>query len=196
LRNKSRGAGKEVLASWVSKALKKGLSKSNIKSGFRATGIFTFNAHAMDDKMGSNAFYRQVPMTKPFDLAAQTGFEAVDLAVPKNSYTVQNNSNDEAGSPHAATMASTEEENSEDGDGYASEEEADYLERLEAALHELEAPYDGTAFHYYVPTVDGEGDQEASNQNADWNVLPKVAVEFDKFLVLPQEDSQWLPHFP
>jgi hypothetical protein len=43
-KNKSRGAGKEVLAQWVSKALEKGLLEQNIKSGFRTIGIFPFNS--------------------------------------------------------------------------------------------------------------------------------------------------------
>jgi hypothetical protein len=44
LRNKSRGASKEVLTKWISAALHKALSKKNIKSGFRTTRIFPFNS--------------------------------------------------------------------------------------------------------------------------------------------------------
>jgi len=70
LRNKSKGATKEVLASWVSKALEKGLSESNVRRGFHTTGIFPFNPHAMDGKMGANEYYKEVPMDKAMDLAA------------------------------------------------------------------------------------------------------------------------------
>jgi hypothetical protein len=47
---------------WVSTALEKALSEKNIKSGFRTIGIFPFNPHAMDEKMGPSAFYREVPV--------------------------------------------------------------------------------------------------------------------------------------
>lgn len=70
LRNKSKGATKEVLASWVSKALEKGLFETNVRSGFRTTGIFPFNPHAMDGKMGAIEYYKEVPMDKAMDLAA------------------------------------------------------------------------------------------------------------------------------
>jgi hypothetical protein len=57
LRNKSKGASKEVLASWVSAALQKSLIENNIKSGFRTTGIFHLNPQAMDGKIGPSEFY-------------------------------------------------------------------------------------------------------------------------------------------
>jgi hypothetical protein len=50
VQNRGRGARKEVLASWVSKALRRALTKENILSGFRATSIFPFNSSKMDDK--------------------------------------------------------------------------------------------------------------------------------------------------
>jgi len=40
------------VASWVSWALKKALTKENITSGFRATGIFPLNRHVVDKKFG------------------------------------------------------------------------------------------------------------------------------------------------
>ena len=51
LRNKGRGATKQVLAQWVSLALQKALSPSNIQAGFRATGIWPFNPSAVDKHM-------------------------------------------------------------------------------------------------------------------------------------------------
>jgi hypothetical protein len=76
LHNKSCGASKEVLATWISLALEKALTEKNITSGFRSTGIFSYNPRAMDDKMGPSEFYKQVPMTivEP---------EAVDLGAPE-----------------------------------------------------------------------------------------------------------------
>jgi hypothetical protein len=62
LQNKSKGASKEVLAKWVSTVLEKALSEKNIKIGFRTTGIFPFNLHAMDEKMGPSKFYKEVPV--------------------------------------------------------------------------------------------------------------------------------------
>jgi hypothetical protein len=61
LRNKLKGASKEVLASWVSAALEKSLTEKNVKSRFRMTGIFPFNPLAMDGKMGLSEFYRRGP---------------------------------------------------------------------------------------------------------------------------------------
>jgi hypothetical protein len=59
LKNESKGASKEVLASWVSAALQKSLTKKNIKNGFRTTCIFPLNPQAMDGKMGPSEFYRR-----------------------------------------------------------------------------------------------------------------------------------------
>jgi hypothetical protein len=77
LRNKSRGAPKEVLATWVSSALEKALTEKNITSGFRTTGIFPLNPQAMDDKMGPSEFYREIPISNAGDMPEP---EAVDLA--------------------------------------------------------------------------------------------------------------------
>ena len=51
LQNIGRGASKKVLAKWVSRALQKALTESNIKSGFQATGIWPLNARAMNQYM-------------------------------------------------------------------------------------------------------------------------------------------------
>jgi hypothetical protein len=86
LRNKSQGATKEVLAKWVSAALDKAMSEKNIKSGFRATGIFPFNPHAMDDKMGPSDFYRQAPMPT---VASLGELESVDLTAPETMHSIE-----------------------------------------------------------------------------------------------------------
>ena len=43
---------KEDLAQWISLSLKKALTPTNIKAGFRSYGIWPLNPHAMIDKMG------------------------------------------------------------------------------------------------------------------------------------------------
>jgi hypothetical protein len=50
-RNLNESATKDTLAHWVSLALRKALSASNIKKGFSATGIFPVNASAVDSHM-------------------------------------------------------------------------------------------------------------------------------------------------
>ena len=50
-RNLDESATKDVLSQWVSLALQKALSESNIKKGFSATGIFPLNFHAMDSHL-------------------------------------------------------------------------------------------------------------------------------------------------
>ena len=50
-RNLDESATKDVLSQWVSLALRKALSASNIKKGFSATGIFPLNFHAVDSHL-------------------------------------------------------------------------------------------------------------------------------------------------
>ena len=47
-RNIGQPAGKETLAHWVSLSLRKALSESNIRAGFRGAGIYPLNRHAVD----------------------------------------------------------------------------------------------------------------------------------------------------
>jgi hypothetical protein len=81
LRNKSKGASKEVLARWVSATLEESLTEKNIKSGFCTTGIFPFNSLAMDGKMGPSESYRRGPRSWEEMLVEST---TVALASPKN----------------------------------------------------------------------------------------------------------------
>lgn len=46
---------KQILLEWVSKALKKALTEKNIKAGFQATGIMSFNNKAMEGKTTPSA---------------------------------------------------------------------------------------------------------------------------------------------
>jgi hypothetical protein len=51
LANKGMGASKEDLAQWVSLALKKALTTTNLCKGFLAIGIWPFNPNVMASKM-------------------------------------------------------------------------------------------------------------------------------------------------
>jgi hypothetical protein len=81
LKNKSKGASKEVLASWVSATLEKALTEKNIKNGFRTTGIFPLNPQAMDDKMRPSEFYRGGKNSRVEEVAEGA---AVSLGEPEN----------------------------------------------------------------------------------------------------------------
>jgi hypothetical protein len=61
IQNRGVGAGKDVLASWVSKALRRVLTVENNLSGFCATGIYPMNNAAMDSKMSPASVYFEVP---------------------------------------------------------------------------------------------------------------------------------------
>jgi hypothetical protein len=52
MNNRGQGAKKGTLAKWVSLGLKKALTSANIKSGFKVTGIYPLNAHAVDKLFG------------------------------------------------------------------------------------------------------------------------------------------------
>lgn len=47
----NEAASKDTMAQWVSLALRKALSSSNIKKGFSATGIFPLNFNAVDEQL-------------------------------------------------------------------------------------------------------------------------------------------------
>jgi hypothetical protein len=53
LHNRARGARKEVLASWASKALKRALTVDNIQAG-----IFPLDPSALNGRMGPSSAYR------------------------------------------------------------------------------------------------------------------------------------------
>jgi hypothetical protein len=56
LLNKGRNVEKQDLCEWTAKALKKSLSSTNIRSGFKKTGIWPFNPKAATKQM---AFCRE-----------------------------------------------------------------------------------------------------------------------------------------
>jgi hypothetical protein len=176
------------LAKWVSTALQKALSEKNIKSGFRTIGIFPFNPHAMDEKMGPSEFYREVPTSLESDL------HTVDLAAPESLHTIDGtfvSQYDFTDQEEEPVLQAVREENFEVDaeEGYESEVEEDYLNQLEVALamqpeEDLRSPRS----HFYVPAVESElqddcgwgeeiGFSEHSNDGS-----------IDRFLVLPHED--------
>jgi hypothetical protein len=61
LQNRGKGAKKEVLASWTSKALKRALTEANIEAGFCKIGIYPLNPSAMDSSMGPSSVYSKAP---------------------------------------------------------------------------------------------------------------------------------------
>lgn len=60
LRNKGRGATKQVLAQWVSVGLQRALTVSNIQAGFRSTGIWPLNPRAVDKYLAPSEQFVQV----------------------------------------------------------------------------------------------------------------------------------------
>jgi len=55
------------LASWVFKALVKGLSKSEIKGGCCTTSFFSFYPLAIDKKMDASKYHKEMRMYKAID---------------------------------------------------------------------------------------------------------------------------------
>ena len=61
--NKGKGASKQTLAMWVSKALERALITRNIIAGFRTTGIFPLNSKAVNAHMGPARQFASLPST-------------------------------------------------------------------------------------------------------------------------------------
>ena len=57
MKNKSQGANKEILASWLSKSLTLAFIESNIKSRLYAIGIWPYNLMAIETKIDPSKFY-------------------------------------------------------------------------------------------------------------------------------------------
>jgi hypothetical protein len=56
-KNLNQPASKDTLAQWVSLSFRKALTKSNIKAGFPSTGIWPFNAQAVDTMLAPSEIY-------------------------------------------------------------------------------------------------------------------------------------------
>ena len=74
-------ASKENLANWVSLALKKALTTSNIQNGFRGAGIWPLNLVAMKLKMGPNEVFKRQSATK-FNSKEEQINEIMDEGLP------------------------------------------------------------------------------------------------------------------
>ena len=63
IQHPTKACKKETLAQWMSLALQKALTTSNITSGFKACGIWLLNFDAMNGKMGpAHVFHEEVPL--------------------------------------------------------------------------------------------------------------------------------------
>ena len=83
LQNVNQPANKETLAQWVSLLLRKALSESNIKSGFRGAGIYPINHHAVDEYLTPSKTYAQEGDTGTAD--REGGGEGTREGVGSNS---------------------------------------------------------------------------------------------------------------
>jgi hypothetical protein len=57
LRNLDQSTSKEILAQWVSLALRRALSVSNIRADFQRVGILPFNKHAANKNLAPSEIY-------------------------------------------------------------------------------------------------------------------------------------------
>ena len=57
IQHPTKKCNKKILAQWMSLALQKSLTPSNIKNGFKACGIWPLNYEAMNGKMGPSQVY-------------------------------------------------------------------------------------------------------------------------------------------
>ena len=93
LQHSKKCARKEDLCGWVCLALQRALSPSNIEKGFRKIGIWPFNSHAIDDKMGPAEAYNIA--AKPSDSDGEEAFHGDDLLVPEGEDKVPESQPDE-----------------------------------------------------------------------------------------------------
>jgi hypothetical protein len=98
IQNRDRGARKEVLASWTSKALKRALIVENDQAGFRKTGIYPLNSSALDASMGPSGAFGEVqgqgecnntPSEESSEFAQEVSIQEVLDEVEEQSYSRQ-----------------------------------------------------------------------------------------------------------
>jgi len=85
--------GKADLAAWVSWALKKALTKENITSGFRATGIYPLNITAVNKKFGPSLNFDQGDATAVDESASCSFSKAAFLQELQMEEIYEDNSN-------------------------------------------------------------------------------------------------------
>ena len=93
LQHSKKCARKEDLCGWVCLALWRTLSPSNIEKGFRKIGIWPFNSHAVDDKMGPAEAYNIVG--EPSNSDGEEAFHGDDLLIPEGEDKVPESQPDE-----------------------------------------------------------------------------------------------------
>jgi hypothetical protein len=76
MNNRGQGAKKEILAEWVSLGLRKALTTTNIKSGFKTTGIYPLNPNACDRHFGPSEGFSQGPFIEAVDSESSSDDES------------------------------------------------------------------------------------------------------------------------
>lgn len=79
LSNKGIVPENEDFAYWVSMALKRALSPTNITRGFLATGIFPLNPRALDGKMDPNSIYSEAQPSHRLSSTNEEEIEELEL---------------------------------------------------------------------------------------------------------------------
>lgn len=95
-RNLEQPASKEILAQWVSLALRKALSVSNIQAGFRGAGIFPLNRDAPSIHIAPSEIYQSPPVESGVRQDAQGPCSEADAAAVESERELEAQRN----SPH------------------------------------------------------------------------------------------------
>ena len=187
-RNVNQPANKETLAQWVSLSLKKALTETNIKNGFRAAGIYPIDRQVVDHFLepattyaregGSNSVVRDGSN----HAAASNGtHRARPLRV--------NGSDQEprAGSAPTCTDNDEPDMNDDDGDSEADIEGVHTGSHVRLAESELEADFarepDSSTEHFFVEIA--EEDLSGEEEAADLEPEVEEPQSITSFLQLP-----------
>jgi hypothetical protein len=76
MNNRGQGAKKDILAEWVSLGLRKALTATNIKSGFKTTSIYPLNPNACDKHFGPSEGFSQGPFIEAVDSESSSDDES------------------------------------------------------------------------------------------------------------------------
>jgi hypothetical protein len=124
MNNRGQGAMKSTLAKWMSLGLKKALTSSNIKSGFKVIGIYSLNAHACDKHFGPSEGFasgKSEEMEEESDCSDQGEISYDELLQEAHEDTVDN------------TQTQNDNEDNDLADGIESDDDSD-LEGWEEPL--------------------------------------------------------------
>jgi hypothetical protein len=67
MNNRGHGAKNDILAEWVSLGLRKDLTATNIKSGFKAIGLYSLNPHACNRHFGPSEAFSEGAINETID---------------------------------------------------------------------------------------------------------------------------------